>query len=40
MDMSLFNEEDELSLVLQEKLGENEFKRIKKKFSDSRRKRR
>jgi hypothetical protein len=29
-----------LSLVLQEKLGENEFKRIKKKFSDSRRKRR
>lgn len=39
MDLSLFNEEDELNLVLQEKLGENEFKRVKKKFAERRKRR-
>ncbi|MDD3793603.1 MAG: ABC-F family ATP-binding cassette domain-containing protein [Candidatus Gracilibacteria bacterium] len=33
MDMSLFDEEAELNLVLEEKLGEKEFKRLKEKFS-------
>jgi hypothetical protein len=32
MDMTLFDEEAELSLVLQEKLWEKEFKRLKDKF--------
>ncbi|MDD2907275.1 MAG: ABC-F family ATP-binding cassette domain-containing protein [Candidatus Gracilibacteria bacterium] len=34
MDMSLFDEEAELNLVLEEKLGEKEFKRLKNKFKD------
>jgi len=33
MDMDLFDEEAELNLVLEEKLGEKEFKRLKNKFS-------
>ncbi|MDD3144603.1 MAG: ABC-F family ATP-binding cassette domain-containing protein [Candidatus Gracilibacteria bacterium] len=33
MDMSLFDEEAQLNLVLEEKLGEREFKRLKEKFS-------
>lgn len=33
MDMSLFDEEAELNLVLEEKLWEKEFKRLKEKFS-------
>lgn len=33
MDMSLFDEEAQLNLVLEEKLGEKEFKRLKEKFS-------
>lgn len=33
MDMSLFDEEAQLNLVLQEKLGEKEFKKLESKFS-------
>jgi replication initiation and membrane attachment protein DnaB len=40
MDMNLFDEEAELNLVLQEKLGEKEFKKLKKKFSESKSRRR
>jgi replication initiation and membrane attachment protein DnaB len=40
MDMSLFNEEAQLNIVLQEKLGESKFKRVKKKFTESRRNKR
>ena len=32
MDMSLFDEEWQLNFVLEEKLGEKEFKRLKNKF--------
>lgn len=32
MDMHLFDEDAELNLVLEEKLGEREFKRLKEKF--------
>lgn len=32
MDMSLFDEEAQLNLVLEEKLGEKQFKKIKDKF--------
>jgi hypothetical protein len=32
MDMDLFDEEAELNLVLEEKLWEKEFKRLKNKF--------
>ncbi|MDD3302711.1 MAG: ABC-F family ATP-binding cassette domain-containing protein [Candidatus Gracilibacteria bacterium] len=38
MDMSLFDEEGQLNLVLEEKLGEKEFKRLKNKFKKFRRK--
>jgi replication initiation and membrane attachment protein DnaB len=40
MDMNLFDEESQLNLVLQEKLGEKEFKRLKDKFNGNRKKRR
>jgi ATP-binding cassette subfamily F protein 3 len=40
MDMDLFNQEDELNLVLQEKLWEKEFKRVQGKFWRNKRKRR
>lgn len=33
MDLSLWDQEAELNLVLEEKLGEKAFKRIKEKFS-------
>jgi hypothetical protein len=32
MDMSLFDEEAQLNLVLEEKLGEKEFKKLQEKF--------
>jgi hypothetical protein len=32
MDINMFDEEAELNLVLEEKLWENEFKRLKNKF--------
>lgn len=37
MDMSLFDEEAELNMVLEEKIGEKEFKRLKEKFSKKKR---
>lgn len=37
MDMSLFDEEAQLNMVLEEKLWEKEFKRLKDKFSKKRR---
>jgi ATPase subunit of ABC transporter with duplicated ATPase domains len=40
MDMSLFPEEAELNLVLQEKLWEKEFKRLKDKFGKDKKRRR
>ena len=39
MDMSLFDEEAQLNLVLEDKLGEKEFKRLKDKFSTKKRRR-
>jgi len=40
MDMHLFDEEAELNLVLEEKLWEKEFKRLKNKFSRDKKRRR
>ncbi|NDK09717.1 ABC-F family ATP-binding cassette domain-containing protein [Candidatus Gracilibacteria bacterium] len=40
MDMHLFDEQAELNLVLEEKLGEKEFKRLKNKFSRDKKRRR
>lgn len=40
MDMHLFDEEAQLNLVLEEKLGEREFKRLKEKFSKDKKRRR
>jgi replication initiation and membrane attachment protein DnaB len=39
MDMNLFDEEAELNFVLQEKLGEKEFKRLKEKFGKEKKRR-
>ncbi len=39
MDMSLFDEEAQLNLVLEEKLWEKEFKRLKNKFGDKKHRR-
>ncbi len=39
MDFHLFDEEAELNLVLEDKLGEKEFKRLKNKFGKNRKKR-
>jgi ATP-binding cassette subfamily F protein 3 len=40
MDMSLFDEEAQLNLVLEEKLWEKEFKRLKEKFGKDKKRRR
>jgi hypothetical protein len=40
MDLNLFDEEAELNMVLEEKLWENEFKRLKNKMSKWKDKRR
>ncbi|USN58704.1 MAG: ABC-F family ATP-binding cassette domain-containing protein [Candidatus Peribacteria bacterium] len=37
MDLHLFDEEAELNLVLEEKLGEKEYKRLKDKFGKKKR---
>lgn len=39
MDMSLFDEEAQLNMVLEEKLGEKKFKRLKEKFWNNKRRR-
>lgn len=39
MDMSLFDEEAQLNLVLEDKLGEKKFKKVKEKFGKNRKRR-
>lgn len=40
MDMHLFDEDAQLNLVLEDKLGEKEFKRLKNKFGKDKKRRR
>jgi hypothetical protein len=39
MDMSLFDEEAQLNLVLEDKLGEKQFKKVKEKFGKNKKRR-